>query len=112
MGQQIGGEGGDETEADRARLGIFRPAGDVVDVGGGAEHAAGAIDDLPTRFGEQHLPGVALEQLHPQLALEFLDLRAQCRLADEAGLGRLAEVAVVGHRHQVLQIAQVHRGEP
>ena len=72
------------------------------------EDGAGPLDDLLAGAGEQHLAGVALDQLDAELGLELLELGRQGRLADVAGLGGPAEVAVLVDGDEVLQVPEVH----
>jgi hypothetical protein len=76
---------------------------------------AGGIEG-GARFGEQGGTGVgevdplrgALEQRGPQLLFEGLDRGRHPRLHDVELLRRPGEVPGFGHRHEVLQVAELH----
>jgi hypothetical protein len=96
-----------------------RPAQQPLDGGDGgaggvdrAERAAGLDQQRPARLGQLDLPGAADEQRRAQLGLQRPDGRGQTRLGDVHAFGRPGEVALLGHRHEVLELTQLHDQSP
>src|SRR5581483_6153575 len=107
--QQVRPERREDAEPDRSRFGIERASRDRADLLDFVEHLARALGDLAADVGEQHLARRALDERHAELILELLDLRGEGRLAHEARFGGAAEMLVFRERHQISEIAQVHR---
>ena len=58
---------------------------------------------------ELHAAMCAREELDAELDLELAHLLAHRRLGDVQPLGGAPEVQLLGHRHEVAQLAQIHR---
>jgi len=72
------------------------------------QHGAGLGDDGLAHRGQQH-SAAAFYQGHPKLLLQLPHLGGERRLGDETGRRRPPEVAMLRHRHQILEIPEIHR---
>lgn len=109
---EIGAQGRNHPEAQRAVERIAVLAGEVADLLDHGEGGARALDDLLADRRRDQVVLVALEQGDPEIVLELAQLRAQCRLADVAGLCRAHRVAGVGECDEVAQLLQRHGRPP
>ena len=69
----------------------------------------GAGDERLTRLGDRHAPGRPLDQGEPDLLLEPADLLRERGLGDVLARGGPGEVLLVGERHEVAQLAKLHK---
>jgi hypothetical protein len=98
--QQVGADGVDDPEAQRAGQRIAAALGDLPHRGGLLQHRLGLAHQLLAQRGHRDLVAAALEDLHVELFLELLDGHAERGLRHMAGLGGTAEVQLAGHRDQ------------
>ena len=102
--QEVGGDGGDDADAERADPRISRALPGLDEVVGLDKEPSGAIDQLPPRHREEHAPAVALEQARAEALLELRELGAQRRLRDVAPPRRGGRRAAVGDGDDVLEL--------
>jgi len=98
----------------RADRHVTRPdAGQRLHLGVGGvdlgQDPAGAGDERPARLGDRDPPGGALHQREPDLLLEPADLLRQGGLGDVLARRRPREVLLVGERHEIAQLAKLHK---
>jgi hypothetical protein len=93
------------TQAERLprRSGRGRPR--PLDAG---EYRAGFRQEPLARFREPDRPRRPVEQQYPELAFQPGDLLAHRGLADLQLIGGAAEVEDLSHRHEVLDLPQLH----
>ena len=108
IGQQVGADGGDDAQFERAGQGVFAALGDLADFGGLLKHALGLAHDFCAQRGDGDFAGVALEEFDLQLFFQFFDGDGQGGLRDEAGFGGFAKVFVAGHGNDVFELGQRH----
>ena len=77
-------------------------------IGGCVQRGAGVREGRLARLGEPGDPAGAVEQCGAQLVFQSPDLRADPGLADVHPLGRAGEVRLFGHRHEILELPQLH----
>ncbi len=109
LGQQVGRDGRNDADAQRAREGVGQLASQFAEVAGGHEHGARLRNDGEPGCRYPHLAPVALEDAHAERALDLRHLRAERRLRHVTRLGGPPEAAEIGDGNEVLQLAQRHR---
>jgi hypothetical protein len=89
------------------------PARGAPRVGEGLVHVgedlARALEQDLARRRELHPPGRAVQERRAELGLHPADVLGERRLGHVQARGGPAEVLLLGHRHEVPQVAQVHR---
>jgi hypothetical protein len=108
VGQQVGADGVDDAQAQRAADRVLAALGDLLDGRGLLDDLLRLAHDLLAQRRDADLGGTALEDLHVELFLQLLDRHAERGLRHEAGFGRAAEVALARHGDDVLQLGQGH----
>ena len=103
MRKQIGADGIDGTDPQRADQLVLAFGGHLPDQRGLLQHAVCLLDDPLAQRG--HLNGGfgAFEQGDAEFVLEFLDGHRQRRLGNEAAFGGAAEVALLGQGYDVAE---------
>ena len=91
------------------------PAGQLAQLLDGVAHALHRPQGGPRMgqdggadLGEADLAAGAVQQRLAQLALELAHLGADPRLGDVHAGGRAREAGLLGHRHEVLELPQLH----
>jgi hypothetical protein len=102
VGQQVGPDGVDHAQAQRAGQRVLAALGDLLDGGGLLQHALRLRTISLAQRRDGHFVGAALEELDLQLVLELLDGHRQRRLRHEAGLGRACRSAFRGRRRRCI----------
>ncbi len=102
--QQIGRDGRNDAEAERAGQEAAAVAGDVDQIARRRQQLRASSHHLGADLGEHNLVTTALHQRDAQKLLQIADLHGQCRLGDRAGVRRTAEMAVFRRRFQVAQL--------
>ena len=77
IGQQVGPDGVDDAQHERAGERILAALGDFLDGRSLVEHGLRLAHDLVAERRHAHLAGAALEDLHVELILELLDRHAE-----------------------------------
>ncbi len=103
VGEEVGADGVDGADAQRARQLVAAGGGQLLDHAALLQHALGLLDDLLAQRGDLDGGFRALEQRHAELLLELLDGHRQGRLGDEAALGGATKVALLGQCHDVAE---------
>ena len=110
--QEVGTEGREHAQPERAGIRILAAAGDLRHLVQIRQHLPCTLDDVAPHRGQHDLARRTFEQRHAQLLLQLADLGGEGRLADEAGGGGAAEVAVLGQGYQVFEVAKIHGRAP
>src|SRR5690606_27372975 len=108
--QQVGADGVDHPEAQRAGQRILAGGGNFMDLRGLHQYLRGLRADTAAGFGDLHLGGAALEQLHAELFLDLLDRHGKRGLADMALFRGPPEVAFAGQRDEIAEVGERHGG--
>ena len=102
-GQEVRGDGRNDTEAQGTEEGRLGRASSVLHGAEGRQGRAGRRDHAFARRGHADAVVVAVEDLDAEALLPRGQLGRQGRLGHAAGGGGAAEVAVLGHGHEVAQ---------
>ena len=103
-GQQVGSDGGQYSQPERAAQGMLLLLHQFLDPGRSGQHFFGLLYHLLSDPRRHHLLGGTLEQFHPQLGLQFLNHGTQCGLGHPTLFGRLGKMPVAIDRHYVFQL--------
>ena len=107
-GQQIGRDGGNQSNPEFARQRVLMGPRGFHDFLDPVENQACPVGDLVPEFGDHDTPLIALDELHAELLLELFDLCAERRLADETALRRPSEVVLLGQGDEVTECPDTH----
>ncbi len=108
-GEQVGGQGGEDPELQRAaRRGDGSAHGTIQGLHV-LEDAACPLDRDDAGGGEVERGAGAVDQLRTQLLLEFADLHRQRGLRHVHGRGSFPEAAMVGRGHEVGEVTEAHQ---
>ena len=108
MWQQIGPDGVDRAESQRAVELVLAAPRDLADAARLLQYALRLGNDLLAHRGDADFTLAALEQAQTQLFLELLHRHAERGLADEAGLGGAPEMPLSRHSNDVLEFVKGH----
>ena len=104
--QQVGRDGRDHAEAERA-VRVAALAGDEVgELLAPFDDRPRPADELAAEWGELHAPPQPVEQAAAAAVLQLPDLLAQGRLGHVAAFGGTPEVARLGERNRVLHLSK------
>ncbi len=103
FGQQIGGNGENQAEFERAVQFVLLFVGQMLDQIGLFQHAAGLGDDTLARFGGDDVVAAPVKQRYGQLFFQFFNGNRKGGLADEAAAGGASEMALLRHCNDVAQ---------
>jgi hypothetical protein len=106
--QQVGADGVDDAQAQRAVERVLAALGDLLDGRGLLDHALRLPHDGLAQRRDAHLVGAALEDLDVELLLELLDRHAERGLRHEARFGRAPEMLLAGDGNDVAEFRQRH----
>ena len=107
--QQIGRDGGDDADAQRAGHRIADAARLLDQIVGLDQEESRARDQLHACGGGQDPPAIALEQLHAQRVFQLRELGAERWLRDAAAGRGAVKAQRIGDSDGVLQLAQGER---
>jgi hypothetical protein len=108
--QQIGGNGGDDPDAQPPRQRPRRSAGEVRKLVHRPQDVAPAGGKGLAYWRQTHLPRGAFDKGCPKDILQLLDLEREGGLRDGAGFRRTAEMGVLGEGIEVSQVLDRDRG--
>ena len=105
-GQQIGGDGRNDADAQPPRQVDARGPGQVVQFVHAAQDVAGAFGEKLAKGRHPQPAAAAFEQGHPDGFLKLLDLHGQGRLGNRAVVGGASEMAVPRQRIEIAQLPE------
>ena len=109
VGQQVGADGVDHAEPQRAGQRVLAVLGDFLDAGRLVEHALRLAHDLLAQRRHRDFAAAALEKLaRSSSSSSFLMATDKRRLRDVAGFGRLAEMFFAGDGDDVFEFSKSH----
>ena len=106
--QQIGANGVDHADSQRACHRILAAFGDLLDRRGLLDHLLRLAHDFLAQRGYADFAGAAFEQLDVEFFLELLDGHAQGRLRNKTCLGGVSEMLFPRNGDDVSQLGQGH----
>lgn len=107
-GQQIGADGVDHAQAQRAGERVLVLLGQFLDGGGLLQHALGLGHDLRAQRRDGNLGAAPFKQYDTQLVFELLDGNRERRLGHVTGFGGVSEVFRSRNSDDVFQFGQCH----